>query len=185
MPPAPLRAPKSQWIGVASQTLGDQGLAAVRVEVLASVIGVTKGSFYAHFANRAELLQAVLDDWERRSAADVLERVEAQSTAPARKIRLAGLLTFKDDLRRVDLAVRDWTRTDPEVRERLRRVDEARMDYLRKQFAYLVHEPDEIEARSILAFTLAIGRDFLADNLDASRADAVMRRVEHLLGLTN
>ncbi|MDP3951958.1 TetR/AcrR family transcriptional regulator [Microbacterium sp.] len=168
---------------MASRTLGDQGLAAVRVEVLASAIGVTKGSFYSHFASRAELLHAVLDDWERRSTADVLERVEALGAKPASKIRLAGLLTFKDDLRRVDLAVRDWARTDPEVRERLRRVDKARMDYVRQQFGCLVHEPDEIEARSVLAFTLAIGRHFLVDNLDDTRADAVMRRVERLLGL--
>ncbi|UJP08717.1 hypothetical protein L2X99_09285 [Microbacterium sp. KUDC0406] len=48
------------------------------------------------------------------------------------------------------------------MRERLLRVDGARMDYLREQFGTCIEEPDEVEARSILAFIFAIGRHFLA-----------------------
>ncbi|OYN92978.1 TetR family transcriptional regulator [Propionibacteriaceae bacterium ES.041] len=177
--PAVLRAPRSQWIAEASRALGDGGVDSVRVESLAETIGVTKGSFYAHFANRAALLQAVLDDWERRSTADVLKRVEGLEGNPADRIRMAGLLTFGAELRQVDLAVRDWARSDPQVRDRLRRVDRARMDYLRTQFRGLVPDPVEVEAKSILAFTFAIGRHFL----DAAHDEDALARIAQLLGL--
>ncbi len=182
--PAALRVPKSQWVASASHALVDQGHAGVRVETLAAAIGVTKGSFYNHFASRGELLEAVLEDWERRSTDDVLMRVEAIASAPTEKIRLAGLLTFDEELRRIDLAIREWARTDAGVRARLRRVDDARMDYLRTQFRHLVHDPDEVEARSVLAFTFAIGRHFLADSLGDTMSRKVSRRVGSLLGLT-
>jgi AcrR family transcriptional regulator len=47
------------------RALGDGGLDAVRVESLAQAIGVTKGGFYWHFADRGALLDEVLDAWER------------------------------------------------------------------------------------------------------------------------
>lgn len=180
--PAVLRAPRSQWIAHAAQVLGDRGVDAVRIESLAGTMGVTKGSFYAHFSNRAELLQAVLDDWERRSTDDVVERAEAQG-GPAGKIRMAGLLTFRDELRQLDLAVRDWARSDPEVSDRLRRVDNVRMEYLRAQFRCLVHDPDEVEARSILAFTYAIGRHFLEATHDKDTSRGALTRIAQLLGV--
>ena len=95
--PAALRVPKSRWVASASHALVDQGHAGVRSS-LAAAIGVTKGSFYDHFASRGELLEAVLEDWERRSTDDVLMRVEAIASAPTEKIRLAGLLTFDEEL---------------------------------------------------------------------------------------
>ncbi|REJ08207.1 TetR/AcrR family transcriptional regulator [Microbacterium bovistercoris] len=160
--PAALRTPRARWIAEAARMLGESGVDAVRVESVAASLGVTKGGFYTHFSGRDELLDAVLDDWERRSVDDVRERVQALDADAARNIRVAGGLTFAEDLLPVDLAVRNWARSDAAVRERLLRVDGARMDYLREQFSTFVDDPDEVEARSILAFTFAIGRHFLA-----------------------
>jgi hypothetical protein len=44
----------------------------------------------------------------------------------------------------------------------LRRVDNRRMDYLRLLFGALCADQDEVEARSMLAFSLAIGHHFIA-----------------------
>jgi AcrR family transcriptional regulator len=43
------------------RALGDGGLDAVRIEPLAQALGVTKGGFYWHFADRGALLDEVLD----------------------------------------------------------------------------------------------------------------------------
>ena len=77
-------------------------------------------------------------------------------------MRLAGILTFREELLAVDLAVRDWARHDKAVARRLRRVDDRRTDYLRAQIGAIVADPDELEARVLLAFTLAIGRHFVS-----------------------
>lgn len=54
---------REDWIAGAWDMLGDAGLDGVRVEPLAKRLGVTKGSFYWHFKDRQELLDALLDRW--------------------------------------------------------------------------------------------------------------------------
>lgn len=171
---APTRTPRGRWIQVASERLASGGPDAVRVEALAKALGVTKGGFYGHFRDRDALLEAVLDHWETASADEVLARVEGDGGAPRAKIRRAGALTFSPELLPLDLAVRDWARRDPAVAERLRRVDNARMDFLRAQFSTFCADADEVEARSTLAFCLLIGTHFLsADHGGRSREDVV------------
>lgn len=180
--PAVLRTPKAHWVSAAADALAAGGVEAVRVESLAASIGVTKGSFYAHFRNREHLLSELLDDWERRSTDDVRARIGASGEGAAAMIQDAGALTFSREVVPLDLAVRNWARQDPDVRARLRRVDNSRMDFLREQFSLLVSDPDEVEARSILAFTLAIGSHFLAADLrGGSKHDALAGAGRRLL----
>ncbi|MGJ6968168.1 hypothetical protein ACSDR0_40290 [Streptosporangium sp. G11] len=56
------------------------------------------------------------------------------------------------------------------------------MEFLRKMFGTFVTDPDEIEARSTLAFALAIGRHFIVvDHPGHTRREAVQLAGNHLL----
>jgi AcrR family transcriptional regulator len=176
------RTPRRRWIEEGLRALAAGGPDAVRVEALAQVLGVTKGGFYGYFADRNALLGEMLDTWERMSTDDVLERVERVGGDVRARIRLAGALTFSSDLLPIDLAVRDWSRRDQAVAQRLRRVDNRRMDYLRQLFGALCPDQDEVEARSILAFSLVIGHHFMAaDHGARSHADVLELAVKWLL----
>jgi len=153
-----LRTPRESWVEAGLLALAEGGVDAVRVESLAKALGVTKGGFYGYFADRAALLTEVLDAWERESTDDVLERIEQEGGDALDRMRLAGQLTFSSSrLFPIDLAVRDWARRDPAVAARLRRVDGRRMQLLRDGISTFCADPDEVEARSLLAFCLAIG----------------------------
>ena len=96
-------------------------------------------------------------------------------------MRQAGMLTFSRELLPIDLAVRDWARRDESVAERLRRVDNRRMEYLRSLIGVSHADAGEIEARSLLAFSLAIGNHFIAaDHGPRSRADVLELAMRHL-----
>jgi AcrR family transcriptional regulator len=178
----PTRAPRATWIEAGLQALAAGGVDAVRIEPLAKSLGVTRGSFYGHFEDRGALLEAMLDRWEKTATDEVLERVEHRGGDPRAKIKRAGALTFSDKLLPVDLAVRDWSRRDPAVAERLRRVDNRRMEYLRSLFRAFCTDEAEIEARSVLAFSLAIGHHFMAaDHAPHSRTEALELAVDQLL----
>ena len=171
---APVRTPASAWIGAGCQALAAGGPDAVRIDPLARTLGATRGSFYWHFTDRDALLTALLDHWERAAIDDVLERVEGHGGDARARLRRAGALTFSEQLLPIDLAVRDWARHDPAVAERLRRVDNRRMDYLRTLFGTLLTDPGEIEARATLAFSLLIGSHFMAaDHPGRSRAEVL------------
>jgi AcrR family transcriptional regulator len=176
------RTPRSKWIEEGLRALAAGGPDAVRVEVLAQALGVTKGGFYGHFADRTALLAEMLDTWERESTDEVLERVERRGGGVRAKLRRAGALTFSAELLPVDLAVRDWARRDQAVAGRLRRVDNRRMDYLRQLFSTICPDQDEVEARSTLAFSLIIGHHFMAaDHGARSHADALELAARWLL----
>jgi AcrR family transcriptional regulator len=178
------RTPRERWIEEGLRALATGGPDAVRVEALAKRLGVTKGGFYGFFADREALLQAMLDAWERESTDEVLDRIEREGGDPRTKIERAGALTFSSDrLLPIDLAIRDWARRDEAVAERLRRVDNRRMALLRETIGTVCADADEIEARSMLAFCVAIGAHFLAaDHGDRTRAQVLARASDLLFG---
>jgi AcrR family transcriptional regulator len=180
--PAPTRTPRSAWIEEGLRALAAGGPDAVRIDSLAKALGVTRGGFYWHFKDRGALLDALLDTWERRSTDEVLERVEREGGDPRDKVRRAGMLTFSHDLLPIDLAIRDWARRDRAVAQRLRRVDNRRIAYLRALIGTFVADPEDVEARSMLAFALAIGDHFIAAEHDGRGREAVLEAaVQRLL----
>ena len=176
---APVRTPRSRWIQEGLRALAAGGPGAVRIEPLAKAIGVTKGGFYWHFADRRALLEEMLDTWERTSIDEVIARVEAEGgDARAGLRRLSTLAAAGDELLTTDLAIRDWSRRDARVAERLRRVDNRRMDYLRSLLRGFVDDEDEVEARAMIAFSLWIGNRFVAADHGARSRRDVLRLVQ-------
>jgi AcrR family transcriptional regulator len=170
---APTRIPRSRWIEQGLRALAAGGPDAVRIEPLAHSLGVTRGGFYWQFADRNALLDAMLDAWERATTEDVVERLDREGGDAAAKLRRLFALTSPGVVQ-TDLAIRDWARHDPAVARRLRRIDNRRMDGLRSLLAGICSEPDEIEARSMLCFSLLIGNHFIAaDHGARSRADVL------------
>jgi AcrR family transcriptional regulator len=178
---AQTRTPRSTWVDAGLQALAAGGPDAVRVDLLAKALGVTRGGFYWHFASRQVFLDAVLDAWEHRCTDEVLQRVEEKGGAARDKVARAGALTFSRELLPVDLAVRDWARRDPAVARRLCRVDNRRMAYLRTLIGTFSDDPDDVEARGMLAFSLAIGSHFIAADHDGRSRGQVLRQATQRL----
>jgi AcrR family transcriptional regulator len=177
-----LRTPRERWVEEGLRALAAGGVDAVRVEALAKALGVTKGGFYGYFKDRGALLTAMLDTWEQECIDDVLDRIEREHDDVLERVRLAGQLTFSGDrLLPIDLAIRDWARRDSAAAERLRRVDNRRMTLLREAISTFCSDPDEVEARCLLAFCMAIGSHFLAADHPGRSSAQVRARASALL----
>ena len=179
---APTRTPRSSWIEEGLRALAASGPDGVRIELLAQALGVTRGGFYWHFDDRRALLEEILDAWERASVDEVIARVESEEgDARAKLRRLSALAASGDEPLRTDLAVRDWARREPAVAERLRRVDNRRMEYVRSLFGAFCPDEDEVEARCLVFYSLWIGSHFIAaDHGSRTRADVVKRALRQL-----
>ncbi|MGW7414990.1 TetR/AcrR family transcriptional regulator [Streptomyces sp. NPDC054863] len=173
------RTPRGTWIEEGLRALAAGGPEAVRIEPLAQAIGVSKGGFYGYFGNRDALLAEMLDTWEREVTESVIERVE--SGAGDARTRLERLFTLTAESGQgpvlgvpVDLAIRDWARRDESVAERLSRVDNRRMAYLRTLFAGICSDPSDVEARCMITFSLRLGAHLVAADHDGhSRAEVM------------
>jgi AcrR family transcriptional regulator len=179
---APTRIPRSTWIEQGLRALAAGGPDAVRIDSLAHALGVTRGGFYWQFPDRRALLEEMLDTWERATTVGVIERLEREGGDVAARLRRLFALTSPGVVL-TDLAIRDWARHDQAVAERLRRVDNRRMDGLRSLFAAVCPDPDEVEARCMLCFSLLIGNHFIAAGHGArSRADVLDLALSRLGG---
>src|ERR1700733_6520278 len=82
------------------------GLAGVSIEPIARLLGVTKGSFYWHFADRDALVAAALAHWEKSYTENVIDALEE---LPDPRERLArhigrGLVGGRSDCIHIALA---------------------------------------------------------------------------------
>ena len=181
---APTRTPRGSWIDEGLRALAAGGPDAVRIELLARALGVTRGGFYWHFEDRQALLDEMLDTWERVGVDEVIDRIEADGDgdAKARLRRLFAIGASSGDVLRIELAIRDWARRDEAVAARLRRIDNRRMEYMRSLFSAFCPDANEVEARCMLAFSVWIGNDLIvADHGARSRADVLELALGRLL----
>ncbi|GAB3872937.1 TetR/AcrR family transcriptional regulator [Dactylosporangium cerinum] len=180
------RTARGRWVEEGLRALATGGPEAVRVEVLAQALGVSKGGFYGYFTNRDALLDEVLDLWEREVTDTVIEQVEdGGGDGRARLERLFAIVATAGGASArgvaADLAIRDWARRDEAVAVRLRRVDNRRMAYLRSLFSQFCTDPDDVEVRCMLAFSLRIGVHLIAADHDGRSRAEVMALTRHWL----
>lgn len=180
---APTRTPRSRWIDAGLRALAAGGPDAVRVESLAQKLGVTKGGFYWHFADRQALLEEMLDTWERKVVDEAINRVEGETgDARAKLRRLFVLAASLGQLAKVELAIRDWARRDKAVAGHLRRVDNRRMDYMRSLYGAFCQSEDDVEVRCLLTASLFTGSHLIAaDNGPREPADVMALALNQLL----
>ena len=118
----------------------------------------------------------MLDRWERVMVDAVIERVE--SGAGSARAGCAGCSGWRgtvDDLLGIELAVRDWSRRDAGVAERVRRVDNRRMAYMRGLFGELFADPADVEMRCLMVMSLFVGNHHIAAEHGRRTRSAVMK----------
>ncbi|TDD64746.1 TetR/AcrR family transcriptional regulator [Actinomadura darangshiensis] len=151
------------WARAALKAMADGGLAAVAVEPLARTLGVTKGSFYAHYRNRDELVAAALAEWVRSHGDEALTELAAVAD-PARRLRelLTVVVQSVQPLApSVHLSLLG-DRNDPRVRDAVREVNRARLDLLSRTYRELGLPPDRAVSRARVAYAAILGLLHLA-----------------------
>ena len=121
------------WATAGLELLAARGIDAVRIDPLAASLGVTKGSFYWHFKDRAHLLEAMLSMWRRSATIAVIARLESQGSPTERLRRLIDLpvsATHAQYGQSLELAVRLWARRDEQAAAAIEEIDQQRLAYL-------------------------------------------------------
>ncbi len=158
---APRRS-REDWITAGLAELGTVGVDQLRLDRIASDLGVTKGSFYWHFEDRDELLAAIVDGWEARCTEDVISAVDRSGPDPHDRATQLWQLTAGAPNIQAELAIRDWARRSETIASQVQRVDDRRMTYVSSLLADLGVPRRELAARSLLAYSLLLGYYLIA-----------------------
>ena len=150
---------RSDWILTARQVLIQEGINAVNVLPLSKRLDVTRGGFYWHFRNRADLLEALLADWEANNTA-AFERVvnEGGHNGRAEFEAIVDVWVSESDYNPAwDAAVRQWALQSKKVARAVKRVDEHRIALIQQVFLDLGYEDPEALVRARITYFHQVG----------------------------
>ena len=69
---------RETWIDAAYVRFNLGGLGAIKVESLSRDLAASKGSFYWHFKDRQDLINAVMERWEEQATGSIIWSVERE-----------------------------------------------------------------------------------------------------------
>lgn len=145
---------REAWVEAAMQALARGGIDSVRIEALARRLGVTKGSFYWHFRNRADLHGAMLEIWRSEIVIGIINRLRAVPD-PLDRFRQMMRLPFGKDRPDFDieLAVRLWAQRDPRAEEAVASADEIRIVFVSEVLIAAGAPAEGVRSRAIMVFS--------------------------------
>ncbi|MEC9406425.1 MAG: TetR/AcrR family transcriptional regulator [Abyssibacter sp.] len=117
------------WADAALEAMADGGLDSVAVEPLARKLGVTKGSFYWHFANRDSLVRAAVERWAQRETEQIIERARGVKQPRKRIQTVFKAANGSEREGHLYLALAAASR-DPRVADFVHKVSQRRLEFL-------------------------------------------------------
>lgn len=150
------RLTRHDWVIASVETLRDHGPEALKVVKLAKLLGVTSGSFYWHFEDRAALRDAILEFWDTELTDRFIEQAAALDDDPFEQLKTIMFAILSTDEARYEHSLRVWAMSDPAVREAAKRVESKRHAHAGKLFREIGFDEKEasIRARIFIAFIL-------------------------------
>ena len=116
------------WLSHGMKTLANEGFAALRVVPLAKAMGVSRGSFYWHFADIDAFHLEILKLWRDIAAERIIADIEAVSEKDnALELLLRRVL---GERRGLENAVRRWAVVDPAAKDAVQAIDKRRVSYV-------------------------------------------------------
>lgn len=154
-----VKVTREDWLNAARDVLVNEGVAQVKIAALAARLCVSRSSFYWYFGNRADLLDALLGDWQTRNTRSVIDHC----AWPSRSINHALCNFFRCFVNAdhfdpgLDFAIREWARRDETVRAAIDAADAARLDAIRAMFVRHDYHPEEADARARILYFMQLG----------------------------
>jgi len=154
---------REAWIHEAFSALADGGVEGIKVEVLAKRLKVTKGGFYWHFKTRNELLEVMLDHWQKGRIQAIHKQVETGKPATQILQDLLELYTDHSNPRgkAIELAVRDWARNSAQAAATVLLVDDERLATVAGLFSRLNLSEEQAFSRAFLFYSYCFGQSLL------------------------
>lgn len=146
---------RDAWITAGLDALERGGVAAIAVVPLARELGVTRGSFYWHFASRDELLAAVLERWEREHSDAVLDELE-RIADPRERLR-ALLVRSGSKAPSYFVRLLDAAGDEPLVHATLERTAERRLQVIARACRQAGMTPAAARRHALLCYAAYVG----------------------------
>ncbi|KQZ57910.1 TetR family transcriptional regulator [Rhizobium sp. Root149] len=175
---------ESDWVEAATDILVRENVRGIRIDTLCQKLGVTKGSFYWHFKTRADLLAAMLKNWQRRMTLNVIQNISRTNETGFSRLRnLMALprMPRSPAFAQVEMSIRDWGRRVDLPHQAVEEVDHIRLEYFAELFRAEGFSQAEAHSRAYLAYCLMMGDSILHKTLKPLSDEEFVEKAMQLL----
>ncbi|NOJ39445.1 TetR/AcrR family transcriptional regulator [Bradyrhizobium australiense] len=163
---------EKDWLDQGLKTLATRGFTALKAEPLAKAMGVSRGSFYWHFADIGAFHAAVLARWHEVAAEQIIANVEAASKDD-NPLALLLRRVFGERLM-LERAVRTWASVDSAARSAVQAIDRRRLSYVEGLLTQSGLSAEIARARAQIFYWAFLGFALSDQSLPKARQQAVV-----------
>jgi AcrR family transcriptional regulator len=127
------RLSPAEWVNAGLKALAKSGFTALKADTLAKALGVSRGSFYWHFADVDAFHHAVLDAWEKLATNNIIATVEAKGGDATSRLHALAAIVFAQE-GALERQVRAWAAHSPAAAAVQNSVDRTRRGYVEQLF---------------------------------------------------
>jgi AcrR family transcriptional regulator len=165
----------NDWLDQGLKTLAQSGFTALKAEPLSKAMGVSRGSFYWHFADIGAFHAAILARWREVAAEQIIANVEAAS-GHEKPLVLLLRRVFSEKLT-LENAVRTWASVDPIARAAVQAIDQRRLGYVASLFRQTGLTEEVASARAQVLYWAFLGFALSNRPLSKARQQAVLEEL--------
>lgn len=147
------------WLDAAYALLVESGIEAVKVMPLADRLGLSRTSFYWHFADREALLAGLVARWQAKNTGNLVARCEAPAATIAEALLNLFDCWYDDELfdSRLEFAMRTWALTDAPVATAMGAADADRLAAITALFRRFGYSETEADTRARTLYLTQVG----------------------------
>jgi len=176
------RLTAQDWIDFAATTLAREGFDALKADVLARKLGVSRGSFYWHFTDLGDFHARLIEHWRQTTTEAIITDIERHGP---REQRLDALLRRAlGHSAALEIRMRAWADANPVAARAVAEVDRRRRDYLERLLVEAGVAPSVAGARAQLLYWTYLGAALSRTRTPAERLDQIVAELK-LLALGN
>jgi AcrR family transcriptional regulator len=161
------------WIREGLKALAKGGFTALKADPLARAMGVSRGSFYWHFADLGAFHAAILKRWREIAAEQIIADVEVATDDPLKAL-LRRSFGARLDLER---AVRNWAAFDTAAQGAVRAIDRRRIDYIEMLLKNRGLAPAAAQARAQVLYWTFLGFALSGTPVPAARLQGLLDEI--------
>jgi AcrR family transcriptional regulator len=155
------RLSREEWIDAAIDLIASEGIEALRLDVLALRLKVTKGSFYWHFPDRDALLEAIVETWRQRMTSEIAAYLALEVGTPLGRLKRLIRLSIspRPDVPGgpLESSLRELARNDTRVEAIIREVDAQRIAFVQSLYVGIGLSGAEAHAYALAHMSFVVG----------------------------
>jgi AcrR family transcriptional regulator len=172
------RLSQQDWIAFGLTTLARDGVDALKADILARKLGVSRGSFYWHFSDLSNYHALLIEAWRQIATEAIIADLEQlQSPEERLEVLLRRGLGHNNVL---EVRMRTWADNKTEAAKAIRDIDRRRRDYMKRMLMEAGVPEMLAGTRSQLLYWIYLGAALNRSKLSGDTLDQIIRELKQI-----